>query len=47
MFVNEGLKILNEGLLTSYEDAVTSALYRVKEEFVTFLTFGRIPSKYL
>ena len=47
MLVNEGLKILNEGLLTSYEDAVTSALYRVKEEFATFLIFGRIPSKYL
>jgi hypothetical protein len=47
MLVNEGLKILNEGLLTSNEDAVTSALYGIKEEFATFLIFGRILSTYL
>lgn len=47
MLVNGGLKILNDGLLTSYENAVTSTLYGVKEEFVTFLIFGKNLSKYL
>ena len=47
MLVNGGLKILNEGLLTSYEDAVITTLYGFKEEFATFLIFGRILSRYL
>ena len=47
MLVNVGLKILNEGLLTSYEDAVTTTLYVIKEEFATFLISGKILSKYL
>jgi hypothetical protein len=47
MLVNGGLKILNEGMLTSYVDAVISTVYGVKEEFATFLIFGKNLSKYL
>jgi hypothetical protein len=47
MLVNGGLKILNEGLLTSYEDVVTTTLYGIKKVFATFLISGKNLSKYL